>query len=270
MMKISGFTFVRNATTLYYPVRASIESLLPIVDEFVVALGDGTPGDTTEQEIMRIGSSKIKIIRTTWNLDTFSRGMEYARQTDIAKNACTGDWLFYIQCDEVLHEKYYPVITAACQKFLMQKDVEGFLFNYKHFWGDYQHYVLSHALYPKEIRIVRNDKDIHSWRDAQSFRRITKFDGRNYYQKKSTRKLNVVQLDACIHHYGFVRPPQIMQKKNKNHHQNYRGMQAMLERFKNRPDTFDYGDLSRLEQYKESHPAVMREWIDRMDWSHLL
>lgn len=269
-MTISGFTFVRNASKLYYPVRASIESILPLVDEFIVALGDNDPDDTTEQEIRSIGSHKIKIVQTVWDLKKYPHGMEYARQTDIAKKWCTGDWLFYIQSDEVLHEKYYPAVMSACRQYLDRPEIEGLLFHYKHFWGDYNHYVVSHAWYPKEIRIIRNDKDIHSWRDAQSFRRIKAFDEKDYYQKKGTQKLKVAQIDACIHHYGFVRPPMLMQRKNKNHRINYDGSERANEVFRSRAEVFHYGDLGRLTYYDESHPRVMRDWIARMDWQHHL
>jgi hypothetical protein len=265
-MKISGFTFTRNATKLYYPVKAAIQSVLPIVDEFVVALGDCDPDDTTEQEIRSIGSDKIKILNTPWDMNNFSRGMEYARQTNLAKKACTGDWLFYIQGDEVLHEKYYPEVVGACQRYRDNPEVEGFLFNYKHFWGDYDHYIISHAWYPREIRIIRNDADIYSWRDAQSFRKIKNFDEVNYYQKEGTQKLKVVQLDASIHHYGFVRPPVLMQNKNKNHHKIYRGQEAMQKHFQSQPEAFNYGNLDRLTPYTETQPAVMKEWIARMNW----
>lgn len=265
-MTISGFTFVRNASKLYYPVKASIESVLPLVDEFVVALGDCDPDDTTEQEIRSINSGKIKIIRTVWDLQNYPHGMEYARQTDIAKKACTGDWLFYIQSDEVLHEKYYPAVKAACAQYLPHKEVEGLLFHYKHFWGDYNHYVVSHAWYSKEIRIIRNDKDIHSWRDAQSFRRIEGFDEKNYYEKKGSRKLQVVQIDACMHHYGFVRPPLLMQRKNKNHRANYDGREFADKQFSSRSEMFHYGNLKKLSYYQDTHPRVMKDWIARMDW----
>ena len=183
-MKISGFTFTKNATRLYYPVKASIECLLPLVDEFVVALAEGDEDDRTEQEIKSIQSDKIKIIRTVWDLEKYPNGQEYAHQTDIAKEACTGDWLFYIQSDEVVHEKYLPLIKENCEKYLNDKEVEGFLFKYKHFWGDYDHFILSHAWYPREIRIIRNDPEIHSWRDAQSFRRIPEFNGQGLLSKR--------------------------------------------------------------------------------------
>lgn len=269
-MKISGFTFTRNAEKLYYPVKASIESILPVVDEFVVALGNGAADDRTEEEIRSIASDKIKIIHTEWDLEKYNHGKEYAHQTDIAKEACSGDWLFYLQGDEVVHEKYLQEVQSQCKKYLDNKHVEGLLFQYKHFWGDYDHYVLSHAWYAREIRIIRNDPDIHSWRDAQSFRKMPDFDGMNYYRKENTAKLNVAELDATIYHYGFVRPPHIMQKKNRNHSSNYIGSAAAAEKFKSRADDYDYGNLSQLRVFKETHPAVMQDFISRFDWKELL
>ncbi len=262
-MKVSGFTFVRNATKLFYPVKQSIQSILPIVDEFIVALGNCDEDDATESEILSIRSEKIKIIRSEWDLKKYPNGMEYARQTDIAKQACTGDWLFYIQSDEVVHEKYLPVIKEQCRKLLDNKRVEGLLFNYRHFWGDFNHYVVSHAWYPREIRIIRNLKDIHSWRDAQSFRHIFNFDGIDYCRKKNTRTLNVIPIDAGIFHYGFVRPPRLMQKKAVNHRSNYDGNTLKV---KNQSEKFNYGDLSKLNVYNDTHPEVMKEWISKFDW----
>lgn len=269
-MKISGFTFCRNAAKLFYPVKESIESVLPLVDEFVVALGPCDEDDDTEDQIRKIGSDKIKIINTCWDLQEFPGGTEYAHQTDIAKEACTGDWLFYIQGDEAVHEKYLPLIKSSCEKYLHDKKVDGFLFKYKHFWGDFNHYVVSHAWYANEIRIIRNDPDFHSWRDAQSFRKIPFFNGRDYNQKENTHKLNVVALDAFIYHYGFVRPPHIMQKKRKNHHGNYKDHASADEKFKNEKTDFDYGDLSKLSLYKGTHPSAMKPFIEKFNWGDQL
>lgn len=269
-MKISGFTFCRNTSKLYYPVKESILSVLPIVDEFIIALGDGDEDDTTEELIKSIASEKIKIVYTKWDLNKYTNGTEYAHQTDLAKEACSGDWLFYIQGDEVVHEKHLPLIKEHCEKYLDDKEVDGFLFKYRHFWGDYDHYIVSHAWYPREIRIIRNDPEIHSWRDAQSFRRIPDFDGINYNQKENTYKLQVIELDAYINHYGFVRPPEVMQKKRKNHNSNYRGEESTQQRFKNQGSSFDYGDLSKLQTFTESHPAVMHDFMKKFNWKDQL
>ena len=90
-MKISGFTFVRNATRYYYPVKESILSVLPLVDEFIVALGEGHPGDRTREEIESIGSDKIRILDRVWDKDLMVDGKIYAHETNFALSQCTGD-----------------------------------------------------------------------------------------------------------------------------------------------------------------------------------
>ncbi|MBL0310451.1 MAG: hypothetical protein IPP77_12480 [Bacteroidetes bacterium] len=266
-MTISGFTMVKNAAKLYYPIKAVIQSVLPIVDEFVVALGDGDPDDTTLQEINSIGSSKIKIIHTKWDIQSFPNGMENAHQTDIAMKSCTGDWLFYLQADEVVHEKYLDTIYKRCSDLKDDERVEGLLFNYLHFWGDYQHYAVAHGWYPYEIRIVRNKPDIHSFESAQSFRRIPTFDGKSYRQKNGAYKLNVAPVDAYIYHYGWVRPPHLMQAKSKSLETIHKGSEWVENKYGKKSKVFDYGPLGRLPVFKGTHPEVMKSFIEQFDWA---
>jgi hypothetical protein len=265
-MMISGFSMAKNADSLYYPVKQAVQSILPIVDEFVIAIGDCSPGDKTRELIESIGDPKVKIIDTAWNLEKYPRGMEHAHQTDIAKEHCSGDWLFYLQADEVIHENDLSEIQSACERFHDDKEVEGFLLKYRHFWGDYDHYHRAHGWYPYEIRIVRNDPEIHSWESAQSFRRIPDFDGLNYRRQENTFKLKVVELDAWVYHYGWVRPPELMRKKNKAFQTIHKGKRRVDEMEKQRYFEFDYGPLNLLQEFKGTHPAVMRDWIEKFDW----
>ena len=263
-MRISGFSFIRNATLLYFPVKQVIASALPLVDEFVVAIGKGDEGDRTREAVTSLNSPKIKIIDTVWDIAAFPRGMENAHQTDIAKSYCKGDWLLYLQGDEVLHEKDLPAIRARCEELLEDSEIEGLLFRYKHFWGDYQHCHHSHGWYKNEIRIIRNDPDIHSWESAQSFRRIPDFDGKSYRQQAGTYKLKVARVDADIYHYGWVRPPHLMQNKKKALDTIHHGSSEESA------NSFDYGDMRRIPLYKGTHPAVMQEVINRFDWQDQL
>ncbi|MBT3210141.1 MAG: hypothetical protein HN704_07320 [Bacteroidetes bacterium] len=269
-MKISGFTMVKNAEKLYYPIKQSIQSILPIVDEFVIALGNCDPDDNTRLEIESIGNEKIKIIDTVWDLEKYPRGMENAHQTDIAKSNCSGDWLFYLQADEVVHEKYLETIKTQCQKFLNNHEIEGLIFKYKHFWGDYNHYHNAHGWYRNEIRIVRNSKDIHSWESAQSFRRMPDFDMINYRQQKNTFRLKVAHADAEIYHYGWVRPPKLMKAKTKSLATIHKGESKVQEMNNRKYFDFDYGPLNYLPVFKETHPEVMAEWIKKFDWENEL
>jgi len=266
-MKISGFSMVRNGIKLYYPVVPMVRSILPIVDEFVIAIGRGDADDRTREEVLGIGDPKIRVIDTAWNLDRFPRGMENAHQTDIAKDACTGDWLFYLQADEVIHENDLPVIRARCEELLGRTEVEGLLFDYIHFWGDYDHYQVSHGWYPSEIRIVRNLPEIHSWESAQSFRWIPDFDGTSYRTKEGTRKLTVARVNARVHHYGWVRPPGLMRSKKRSLDAVHVDPDGPPRGGDDAPDSFDYGPLDRLPVFGGTHPMVMRETIAAMDWA---
>ncbi len=268
-MKISGFTFVRNATRLYIPAKEAIASVLPLVDEFIVVLGKGDEDDYTEEEVLSLESEKIRIIYSEWETEKYPKNTIFAQQTDLAKQSCKGDWLFYIQCDEALHEKYIPVVKAAMEKYLSDIRVEGLLFHYKHFWGDFDHYNPSHAFYSREIRVIRNLPEIHSWKDAQSFRfHYDPFEPsfENYQKKKGTRKLNVAQIEAEIYHYGWVRPPRLMGQKRKISSTTYRGKEATERKFKEAEELFDYGPLNRVRLFKGTHPRTMQQWIKKIDW----
>jgi hypothetical protein len=261
---------VRNVSKLYFPIKESIMSILPIVDEFVVALGSGDEDDNTLEVINSIGSSKIKIIHTTWNIEKYPNGTEHAHQTDIAMKACTGDWLFYLQADEVVHEKFLSVIVNRCREFLHDSEVQGLLFDYVHFWGDYDHHQDGHAWYKNEIRIVRNMPDIHSWESAQSFRTIPGFDGIHYRQREGTFKLKVAYSGASVYHYGWVRPPAFMQKKKKAIDTTHKGEAAVAIQFAQQPDNYDYGPMNRYSKFTGTHPAVMKNWIEKFDWADQL
>jgi len=267
-MKISGFSFVRNAVSLYYPVVESIKSIVPIVDEFIIAVGKGDKDDTTRQQIVAINDPKITIIDTEWEEKYCKRGVINAYQTDIAKQACKGDWLFYLQADEVIHEKYLPIIEARCKELLDNERVEGILFKYKHFWGDYFHFHESHGWYPYEIRIIRNRPEIHSFESAQSFRKFEYYD--NPRQQDGTHKLKVALVDAEVYHYGWVRPPHLMQKKNRAFHSIHWGFKKAKEYYDNASQEFDFGPLNCLSPFEGTHPQVMQERIKQMNWKEKL
>ena len=267
---------VRNAEKLYYPLVESIKSILDMVDEYVVVIGNNDPDDGTLEMVESIKSDKIKIYRSEWDFKAYPGGSELAHQTDIAKSYCTGDWLFYLQADEIVDAKEHLSIRHACMMNLHNKEVEGLIFRYLHFWGDYNHaFVDSHAWYRREIRIIRNLPDIHSWRDAQSFRVIPDFTKEKYLQKEGTRKLNVAEIDAHIYHYGWVRPPQLMGKKQIYFEDCYKD--------ENRDSVeevviseMDFGAMELIPKYKGTHPAIMKDriaqfnWGDKLNYTHKL
>jgi hypothetical protein len=262
-MKISGFTFLRNAHKLYYPIKESILSILDLVDEFVIALGEGDDDDTSLEIIQNINSSKIKIVYTKWDLEKYQNGSEYAHQTDIAKENCTGDWLFYLQGDEVIHENDLTEIKTVCQKYWKNPKIEGFVFNYLHFFGDYNHYFSDHCWYKNEIRIIRNSQEIHSWRDAQSFKYVLNPNRFDYHKSDFTRKLNCIRLQARVFHYGWVRPPEVMKTKHDQSINIYN-----LGKVNTQINKFDYCRMDYCKVFTKSHPAIMSETIKKLYWKN--
>lgn len=251
-MKVSGFTIVRNAIKFDYPIVESISSILPLCDEIVVAVGDSE--DDTLQLIRSISSPKIKIIETVWDDSLREGGRVLADETNKAFAATDpeSDWAIYIQGDEVIHEKYHPAIKEAMLRWKENKRVEGLLFNYTHFYGSYDYVGDSRRWYRKEIRVVRNDKSISSYKDAQGFR-------------KNGEKLDVKPVDAYVYHYGWVKPPEAQQAKQQSFHKMWHDDQWMQ---KNIPQVgeFDYSQIDSLAKFTGTHPAVMEERIKRKNW----
>ena len=255
-MKVSGFTFVKNAVKFSYPVVESISSILPVVDEMVVCLGDSD--DDTEGLIRSIGSAKIKIIHSVWDDSLKEGGKVLAVETDkaIAATADDSDWLFYIQADEVVHEQYHKVIVDAMHQYKDDERVEGLLFNYHHFYGSYKYIGDGRKWYSKEIRIIRNNKRIKSYRDAQGFR----WD--------NDRKLNVKLIDAYIFHYGWVRNPFTMQRKAESFGLLWAGEAGKIKQAAaEKKIAFDYANIDSVTLFTGTHPAVMQQLLAKEDWN---
>jgi len=251
-MKVSGFTIVRNAIKFDYPIVEAITSFLFICDEVIVAVGKSD--DHTLDLIKSIDSEKIKIVETVWNDTLREGGYVLADETNKAFAAISpdSDWAFYIQGDEVIHEKDLPAIKAAMLQYKDDKAVEGLLFNYNHFYGSYDFVGDTRQWYRKEIRIVRNDKNISSYRDAQGFR-------------KNGNKLNVKAIDASIFHYGWVKPPEAQQAKQQTFHKLWHTDEWMKQNIPD-VDQFDYDTIDSLAYFTGTHPRVMQNRINRMNW----
>jgi hypothetical protein len=249
-MKVCGFTFIRNAEKFDFPIVEAITSVLPICDHFVVAVGKSE--DNTRQIIENISPGKITVVDTVWDENLKKGGAVYAAETNKAFDAIPEefDWCFYIQGDEVLHEKYLKEVKKQMRENLNKPEVDGLLFGFRHFYGTYDFVGDCRHWYRKEIRVIRNNRQIRSYRDAQGFR-------------KNGKKLNIVPVDAEIYHYGWVRHPRFMQEKIESVKQFYDviSLQNTVEQ------EFDYsGKYDALARFEGTHPAVMTERINRLNW----
>jgi hypothetical protein len=251
-MKISGFTIIKNAVKNDYPIVEAITSILPVVQEMIVSVGDSE--DETEQLIRSIGSPKIRIVHSVWDPAIREGGRILAVETNKAFEHVSpdSDWAFYIQADEVVHEKYHPAILEAANQYKDDKQVEGLLFNYTHFYGTYDYVGDSRKWYDKEIRIIRNDRSIQSYKDAQGFR-------------KENRKLNVKPINAWIYHYGWVKDPVQMKQKMYNAGKLWHSDEEM-NAFLERGDFFDFNEFDSIARFTGTHPAVMADRLKRKNW----
>jgi hypothetical protein len=251
-MKVTGFTFVRNAIKFDYPIVEAINSILPLCDEFVVAVGNSE--DATLELVKSVNSPKIKIIETVWDDTLRENGRVLAVETDKAFAAISQDtdWAFYIQGDEVIHEEYYPAIREAMEKWKDVKRVEGLLFSYLHFYGSYDYVGDSRTWYKREIRIVKYSKDVRSFHDAQGFR-------------IRNRIMKVKNANASVYHYGWVKPPALQQAKQEHFNKLWHD-DAWMEKNITKVGEFDYSKIDSLEKFTGTHPQVMLERIKKKNW----
>jgi hypothetical protein len=239
---ISGFTFLRNGVKLGFPFEASIKSLLPLVDEFVIAIGAGE--DDTRERLLAIGDPKIRLIDTHWNERMAERGFVYAQQKMIAQYACTGDWAFYLEGDEVLHENELPAIRASVDRHQGNPKVEALVFDYLHFYGSPHWLAVSPAWYRRECRLIRNTIRTYA-PDGQFWVVMNKH--------RHGRNPNAALANAHIYHYGHVRRIEYMQAK----------LDQVSKYWSHGAPQVHYGkiDGQSLRPYEGSHPKVMQQWL---------
>ena len=245
-VKVSGFTFMRNVRKLGYPFVASVRSALPLVDEFIIALGPSDDG--TEEMLRAIGDPKIRIIHTSWNENIRSdysvKGYVYGQQKSIALFNCTGDWAFYLEADEVLHELDTERIRAAMEHYLEDERVEALAFDYVHFYGNANTYAWSPGWYRTEARILRNT--IPAWGPEGLFFVVLEAHKRGRYPRAAAT-------GATIYHYGWVRTTDQHTLKSQNNAK-FWGDQAKA---------MDYTEIDPqvLRPFAGAHPAVVRDWL---------
>jgi len=249
-MKVSGFTFLRNGQKLGYPFVQSIRSVLPIVDEFVIALGPCE--DDTEDRLRAIGDPKLVIIPTRWNQkirnDYSIKGFVYGQQKSIALFNCAGDWAFYLEADEVVHEDDLPRIRSAMEKYLDDERVEALAFDYLHFYGNVNTIAWSPRWYRSEVRIIRNT--IPTWSSESLFFNVVDAHKRSRYPRAA-------HTGATIYHYGWVRSQGEMDLKAKTIQAYGHGTGSA--------DKYAQVDPQSLRLFDGRHPRVVQDWLPKAD-----
>lgn len=238
---ISGFTIVRNASILEYPFRESVRSVLPLCDEFIINCGHSD--DNTAEVVSDLAKefpSKIKTIFTHWTRENQSGGFQLKKQSDQAMQMAKSDWCFYIQADEVIHEGDHEAILSAIKRASERPEVDGILFDYLHFYGNFNYQIQGRNWYRREVRAFKNNRGIEAFRDAQGFR-------------KHGNRIAVIPSGARIFHYGYVRTSESLRKKAEQM------SQWWGEKASSSPESFLLKKHVGLSKFQGSHPKWMNE-----------
>lgn len=256
-MILEGFTYVRNGFKMGYPFIASINSILPMVDKLFVVVGNSEDG--TREAIMNLNNEKVIIVDSIWEEEKRENGQMFREQSNIGLERITGDWAIHIQADEVLMESARDEIMKQIEAAEKLDAIDGLLFPFYHFWGDYQHIRNTRATHAFEIRAFKNNRNVRSYKDSQGFR--------IFNSSKSTdkgTKLKVLKIEIPVYHYSYTRNPKLMNKKT-NYFNRFWHSNDWLAKHNTELD-FDFNDVDKLEIYEGNHPKYMTEVMVKKDW----
>lgn len=256
MMEVSAFTFIRNAVKLDYPIREAIVNLLPMVDEFIVNVGrlGDEPDDGTLGLVQSIDSPKVRIIQSQWNPHLSTGAYVYAQQTDVALMNCQGQWGIYVQCDEIIHEQDFDLLTDAMRRYRDDRRVDGLSLQQLNFWGDYRTlFNVRPWVGRRKCWVVKPHHFVLSRGDAANFTVHPKY-------KERGRKLRVMATDARQFHYGAVKSLAAISAKRENEQRFWSAgavdMAQLTEQlyYRQYPRRF-------FTEFSGEHPAVMADRI---------
>ncbi len=247
LVKLYGFTLLRNGVKYDYSFRESFTSLSHISEEVYVALDKGD--DNSLEESQKIPG--VKIIPSTWDM-ALKKGLVLSVETNKALEALRKDhgqednaWGIYLQADEVLHEDDYDRLIKDIEE-AQRTGCDAISFRYFHFWQTHHHVAVSKKWYPHEIRAIKLKTNIESWGDAQGFRNQTK----------------VFFTEARIFHYGHVREQDSYKEKIRDMGKLYHEAQVLEEKLSKGQKN---ASKNKCVEYFGTHPLVMKERILRMN-----
>ncbi|HPW62717.1 MAG TPA: glycosyltransferase [Cyclobacteriaceae bacterium] len=260
-MTISAYTYVRNGLAMGYPFIQSILSVIDIVDDFVVVLGDSTDG--SREAIDALKSPKIRVLDTVWDMQLKTGGKLFAQQSNLGLAEMKGDWVIHIQADEVFHENDTTKLLDYIKRYDSNPRVEGLLFPFLNFRGDYNHIHTGRKAHRFEIRAFRNNPLIRAYRDSQGFRKFSSEEA--YRQNEKGNKLRVVKIDVPVFHYNFVRSPKQMKEKTIFFQKFFHEGEELEKKIRSLQE-FDYNQVDKLEKFDGDHPKSMASIIANKDW----
>jgi hypothetical protein len=240
---LSGFTIVRNAVKLDFPIIPAIRSVLEVCDEVVVNVGKSE--DETRDLVASVRDPRVHILDSVW--DFTKKNKMLSQETRKAMAACRGRWGIYIQADEVLHEDGARILKHQTTEWDADERVEGLLVQYLHFYGGFDLVATNRRWYRREVRCIRLDGDIRPYQGAQGFR-----------VGPSNRKIRARATDATMFHYGWARPARAIKEKLEISKTIYPWSR---ERSAKEQERGYLEWLPLLKPFTGSHPRAARDWV---------
>lgn len=248
-MLISGLSFIRNGIALGYPFVEAIRSILPLVDEMVVVVGESTDG--SREAIEAIGDPKIRIIDSVWPPRITPKASVLTHQTNLGLLHCRGDWVVYVQGNELFHERDLPKLRTMMTEHLDNPEVEGLLIERLVFFGDYRHFIRT---YPDRFKyVVRAFKPwlgVYSITTAMNFAVFDKYGERG-------RPLRSLDTGIDMFRYGKLLTPEAMTYKLRNAPHKLCGDDVNFVA----DEYYQWLPRDCVRPYTGSHPAVMEARI---------
>lgn len=238
-MKISGVMPLRNAVKLGYPFELAIRSLRPLCDE-VVVLVDPTSEDDTLARVRALTPDVI--VESAWDTENHAGHVncEITIQTRKAIAATTGDWIFSLQADEMLHESEIDQIRWEIEE-ADRHGITGIEFLRIYFY--------------RTLTQVRVDWSIWMVRLFMQDRWKPDVDGAMRFDPCAANERRMPSA-AKIYHYSRVGDPHLIAERVRN-----------LDRFFHAPETvqsgdlptYDFSTLRRLDTYVIDAPTEIAE-----------
>jgi len=245
---VSGFSIVRGARELDYPVVESLRSLLPLVEEIVVVTHRGD--EWTRELLASVGDERLRIVPVDWDRGPRGGGRTLAWLTNIALAGCRHPWALYLQADEVIHEADYERLRRALERYDGAREVDALSFRFLHFEGSYGY--VNPLRYRRQCRLVRNDGRLESVGDAAGFGRT---DGRRLRTRSS---------GARVFHYGWARRPEALKAKTLALALLYHDGASVARRWGGL-GAERFGSAELAFRWTGTHPAVMQPRVARGD-----
>ena len=240
---LSGFTIVRNAIRLDFPIVPAIRSLLEACDEVVVNVGKSD--DDTRDLVASVDDPRIRILDTEW--DFSKRNLMLAIETQRAMEVCRGTWGIYVQADEVLHEDGARILRQRTREWDRDERVEALLVRYLHFYGGFDTIATNRRWYRREARCVRLGRGIRPYQGAQGFR-----VGPEY------RRVRARATDAVMFHYGWARPARAIREK----HEASKVIYPWSRERSAQEQARGYLEwMPLLQRFAGGHPRVAHDWL---------